>query len=287
MKMTLLKFLLCIAAPLTSLSAQEAWLLEMPNKYADYLVKKSVEKDFDAVAGIIGKIPSLIASKQITELELISFKATEGKVNKKSTLTEGSRTLTLGASYRSSAGTSLDRRTLKITTAPTERNFNIQLFGFLPRSWTTTFAHRGEKLTILLLERHAESESAVIELKNSRQLTFDAGPEENLVTWYSGDALDGQNLSYTAQAALAANPEIAYGTKIFTSIKKGADSLIRIEANSTPKDATDIVHLHHNEAKFNNLSETSGPLKKEIIKIADKSFTKEAESGKWSLTLTD
>jgi len=273
MKTTVSKLLLCFTATIASLSAQEAWLLQMPNKYADYLINRSVANDYDKVAGIVEKLPALIEKKQIREIELIKFKAKEGKVQKNEKITEGDRTLTLGSSYRSSGGSGLDRRSLNITTKPTEPSINIDCFGILPRAWTPTFIHQGEKLTLILLERHAESETAVVDLKYQRQLEFDVGPVKNRVAWFSGDPLDGQSATFLSRAVLAANPKIEYGIKIFASVKKDSDTLLRIEANSTPAKATDIIYLHHNEAKFKGLSESSGPVKRENINVDDKSDT--------------
>ena len=285
MKTTVSKLLLCFAATVTTLSAQEAWLLEMSNKHADYLVSRSVSNDYDKVAGIIEKLPGLIEKKQIREIELIKFKAKEGKVQKNEKITEGDRTLTLGSNYRSAGGNGMDRRNLAVTTKPTAPNFNIDSFGILPRAWTPTFIHQGDKMTVILLERHAESKTAVVDLKYQRQLEFDAGPDKNRVAWFSGDPLDGQSTTYLSRAALSANPKIEYGTKIFAQVRKDGDTLLRIEANSTPAKATDIIYLHHNEAKFKGLSESSGPLKKEVIKVADKSVTQESDSGEWTLTV--
>jgi hypothetical protein len=285
MKTSVSKLLLCFTATVATLSAQEAWLLQMPNKFADYLVNRSVANDYDKVAGIVEKLPGLIEKKQIREVELIKFKAKEGKVQKNEKITEGERTLTLGSSYRSAGGNGLDRRSLTVTTKPTAPSFNIDSFGILPRAWTPTFIHQGEKLTLILLERHAESKTAVVELKYLRQLEFDAGPDKNRVVWFSGDPLDGQSTTYLSRAVLSANPKIEYGIKIFAQVKKDSDTLLRIEANSTPARATDLIYLHHNEAKFKGLSESSGPLKKEVIKVADKSVTQESDSGEWTLTV--
>ena len=286
MKTIVSKLLFCFTTTVATLSAQEAWLLEMPNKYSDYLVKKSLAGDFDTVSGIIGKLPGLIVKNQIREIELIKWKAEEGKINKKKKITEGANTINAGARYYSLAGDKLDRRKITITTPSTERNFKIEIFGFLPRAWTPTFAHKGDTLTLILLERHAEGASATVSLKNLRQLEFEAGSAKESVAWYSSDPLDGKDLSYYVMASLAANPKIKFGTNIFTSVKKEGPSLLRIEAHSKASKAADFVTLHHNEAKFEGHSQTTGPLKKETIKISDKSYTKDGEAGAWTLTLT-
>ena len=60
----------------------------------------------------------------------------------------------------------------------------------------------------------------------------------------------------------------------------------KMEAARIRSEAADFVTLHHNEAKFEGHSQTTGPLKKETIKISDKSYTKDGEAGAWTLTLT-
>ncbi len=259
----------------------------MPNKYSDYLIKKSISGDYDTVAGIIEKLPNLIAGKQVREVELIKWKAEEGKVNKKAKVTHGTRTVNAGARYFSAKGDSLESRKLRITPASaTGRAIKIDLTGVIPRAWTPSFIHKGEKLTLVLLERHPESDTATVSLSNSRQLEYDAGATKELVSWYSSEALDGLKLSYESNISLLANPAIKFGTKIFSSIKKDGPSLIRLEASSQDPAGQENVFLHHNEAKFDGHSQTTGPLKFETIKVADKSFTAGEDKGAWTLTLT-
>lgn len=286
MKSPLSKLALCFAATITTLSAQEAWLLEMPNKFSDYLIKKSVAGDYDKVAGIVEKLPNLIAGKQVRELELIKWNAEDGKIHKKKKVTEGSRTFNAGSRYYSQAGESLDHRKIKLTpAAATKRNFEIDVMGQLSRAWTPTFIQKGEKLTIILLERHPESGTATVALGHMRQLEFDAGATKELVAWYSSDSLDTKDLGYQSETALVANPKVKFGMNIFTTVAKDGDSLLRLEANSQDTATPDNIILHHNEAKFKGHSETTGPLKKETIKVADKSFTAGEDQGAWTLTL--
>lgn len=257
----------------------------MPNKYGDYIIKKSLANDYDTVAGIVAKLPSLITSQQIKELELMKWGGEGGKINPKKEITEGSRTFNAGVRYYSISGQKPDHRRLKITAPTTERNISLDLYGLLPREWTPTFAHRGEKLTTILLERHAESPTATVSLDHLRQLEIKAGSNEESIAWYSVNPLDGIELSYTSEAAYVANPQVKFMTRIFSSIKKEGSSLLRIEASSEDPKKAEFVTLHHNEANFNGHAETTGPLKKETIKIADKSYTKEGEEGTWTLTL--
>lgn len=257
----------------------------MPNKYSDYLIKKSLSGDYDAVSGIITKIPTLISSKQIREVELMKWQAEGGKINTKREVNEAGRVLKVGVRYYSISGKKPDHRRLHITAPTLERSVNLDLYGLLPREWTPTFAHRGETLTTLLLERHVESPSATVSLKHSRQLEYDAGSAKESVTWYSADPLDGIELSYSSEIGMPANPKVKFTTKIFTSVNEAGNSLLRIEASSKdPKNAESIT-LNHNEASFEGHSQTTGPLKKELIKIADKTYTKEGEEGAWTLTL--
>ena len=270
----------------TTLTAQEAWILEMPNKFSDYLIKKSVAEEHDTVAGIIEKLPSLVTKKQIREVDLIKWNAEGGKINQKREINDGGRIFKAGARYYSISGQKPDFRKIKIIDIPTKPNLELSTYGFLPRAWTPTFAHRKGKFTLLILERDTNSPTATVSLKNMRQIEFDAGEAKESVSWYSADPLDTKELSYSSAIALAANPKIKFITRIFSEVKKEGDSLLRIEANSGSPTATESIALHHNEAKFEGHSETTGPLKKETIKITDKSYTKDGEAGAWTLNLT-
>ena len=75
MKNLLPAIFLSLIGSVALLPAQEAWILEMPHKYSDYLIKKAIEEEYDTVSGIIEKFPNLIASKQIREIDLIKWKA--------------------------------------------------------------------------------------------------------------------------------------------------------------------------------------------------------------------
>ena len=268
-----------------TLTAQEAWILEMPNKYSDYLIKKSVEEEHDTVAGIIEKLPSLVTKKQIREVDLIKWNAEGGKINQKREINDGGRIFKAGVRYYSISGQKPDFRKIKIIDIPTNPNLELSAYGFLPRAWTPTFAHRKGNLTLLVLERDTNSPTATVSLKNMRQIEFDAGETKESVSWYSADPLDTKELSYSSAIALAANPKIQFITRIFSEVKKEGDSLLRIEASSGSPTATESIALHHNEAKFEGHSETTGPLKKETIKITDKSYTKDGEAGAWTLNL--
>ncbi|RZN92084.1 MAG: hypothetical protein EVB10_01965 [Verrucomicrobiaceae bacterium] len=286
MKRLLPRLLLSLIITGAKLTAQEAWILEMPNKYSDYLIKKSVAEEHDTVAGIIGKLPGLVTKKQIREVDLIAWNAEGGKINQKREINDGGRIFKAGARYYSISGQKPDFRKIKISDIPTKPNFELSTYGFLPRAWTPTFAHRKGNLTLLVLERDINSPTATVSLKNMRQIEFDAGETKESVSWYSADQLDTKELSYSSTIALAANPKVQFITRIFSELKKEGDSLLRIEASSGSLTATESITLHHNEAKFEGHSQTTGPLKKETIKIADKSYTKEGEAGAWALNLT-
>ncbi len=269
----------------TTLTAQEAWILEMPNKFSDYLIKKSVAEEHDTVAGIIEKLPSLVTKKQIREVDLIKWNAEGGKINQKREINDGGRIFKAGVRYYSISGQKPDFRKIKIIDIPTNPNLELSAYGFLPRAWTPTFAHRKGNLTLLVLERDTNSPTATVSLKNMRQIEFDAGETKESASWYSADPLDTKELSYSSAIALAANPKVQFITRIFSEVKKEGDSLLRIEASSGSPTATESIALHHNEAKFEGHSETTGPLKKETIKITDKSYTKDGEAGAWTLNL--
>jgi hypothetical protein len=286
MKKFLPKLLLLLMTLSTSLTGQEAWILEMPNKFSDYLIKKSVAEEHDTVAGIIEKLPGLVTKKQIREVDLIKWNAEGGKINQKREINDGGRIFKAGARYYSISGQKPDFRKIKIIDIPTKPNLELSTYGFLPRAWTPTFAHRKGKFTLLILERDTNSPTATVSLKNMRQIEFDAGEAKESVSWYSADPLDTKELSYSSAIALAANPKIKFITRIFSEVKKEGDSLLRIEANSGSPTATESIALHHNEAKFEGHSETTGPLKKETVKITDKSYTKDGEAGAWTLNLT-
>lgn len=270
---------------ITTLTAQEAWILEMPNKFSDYLIKKSVAEEHDTVAGIIEKLPSLVTKKQIREVDLIKWNAEGGKINQKREINDGGRIFKAGVRYYSISGQKPDFRKIKIIDIPTNPNLELSAYGFLPRAWTPTFAHRKGNLTLLVLERDTNSPTATVSLKNMRQIEFDAGETKESASWYSADPLDTKELSYSSAIALAANPKVQFITRIFSEVKKEGDSLLRIEASSGSPTATESITLHHNEAKFKGHSETTGPLKKETIKITDKSYTKDGEAGAWTLNL--
>ena len=152
MKKIISPLIFILLATITNLHAQEAWLLEMPHKYSDYLISKSTAEDYDALEKVLSRIPELIASKQIREIEKITWKAEAGKHHPLETLEIGNRKLTIGSRYRSAAGTKLIYRLFTIKSAPTEYNITLNTSGSLSRTWTPTFVHKKEKLSILLLE---------------------------------------------------------------------------------------------------------------------------------------
>jgi hypothetical protein len=216
MKKFLPKLLLLLMTLSTSLTGQEAWILEMPNKFSDYLIKKSVAEEHDTVAGIIEKLPSLVTKKQIREVDLIKWNAEGGKINQKREINDGGRIFKAGARYYSISGQKPDFRKIKIIDIPTKPNLELSAYGFLPRAWTPTFAHRKGELTLLILERDTNSPTATVSLKNMRQIEFDAGEAKESVSWYSADPLDTKELSYSSAIALAANPKIKFITRIFS-----------------------------------------------------------------------
>ena len=287
MKKSFVSLLLCLIGTFSILPAQEAWLLEMPNKYSDYLLKKTLAEEYDTVTGIIEKIPNLIASKQIQELELVKWNADEGKINRKEKVTEGTSRYDAGARYYALTKDSLEHRKITISPASnTKRTFKLETYGVIPRSWTPTFIQKGPKFTLLLLERNLDANTETISLSHRVHFELQTGTTKNFITWYSSDSLDAKKLSYTKQKSHNTNPLLKFGTNLFSYINKDGDSLIRIEQHLLPDRKTSTIGLYHNEAKFQGHTETSGPLKEEIIKIADKSFTVGENKGKWTLTLT-
>ena len=279
------KLLVILAASIGSLGAQEAWILEMPNKYSDYLIKKAVEGDQATVDGIVEKLPGLIAKKQIREIELITWKADGGKNHPKKMATIAGQERQLGSFYRSSGGGPNERRNFNITTITTEKNYNIDLFGKLAKTWTPTFSHRTEKETLLVLERNPFDGDGSLKISHTRQVSLDS-TSKSAVTWYAASSMDDQLLSFSEQSIHPANEKMIYGVRFLTVTRKGGDTLLRMEAHSTSPSAKDFLTLSHNEATFKGHSQTTGPLKKETIKIVDKSFTDDGESGSWTLTLT-
>jgi len=143
MKKPLTTLFLSFIANFSFLSAQEAWLLEMPNKYSDYLIKKSLAEDHDTVASIIEKLPDLITSKQAREIDLLTWKAVDGKIHKNKKITEGTATITAGVRYYSLSAGSTDHRKISIIPpVSTQRTFKIETFGRLkltppPSHWAT------------------------------------------------------------------------------------------------------------------------------------------------------
>ena len=280
-----LKLLLLAMVSTGSLSAQEAWILEMPNKYSDYLIKKATEGDQATVDGIVEKLPGLIAKKQIREIELITWKAEGGKNHPKKMVTIDGQERQIGSAYRSSGGGPNERRNLNITTLANEKDYNIDLFGKLAKNWTPTFSRRTDSLTLLILERNSFDGDNALKPTHSRQVSLDSS-SKTAVTWYAADSMDGQLLSFSEQAVHPGNDQITFGERFLTVTRKDGETLLRIEAHTATPSAKDFLVLSHTEATFAGLSQTTGPLKKETIKIADKTFTDDGESGSWTLTLT-
>lgn len=280
-----LKLLVLAMASIGSLSAQEAWILEMPNKYSDYLIKKAVEGDQATVDDIVEKLPGLIAKKQIREVELITWKAEGGKNHPKKMVTIAGQERQIGSAYRSSGGGPNERRNLNITTPANEKDYNIDLFGKLAKTWTPTFSRRTDSLTLLVLERNPFDGDSSLKLSHSRQISLDSSSKSS-VTWYAAGSMDGQLLSFSEQTVHPANDQLTFGERFLTVTRKEGETLLRIEAHSATPSAKDFLVLSHNEATFQGLSQTTGPLKKETIKIADKTFTDDGEAGSWTLTLT-
>lgn len=273
-------------AALGQLRAQEAWILEMPNKYSDYLIKKAVDGDAATVEGIIEKIPDLISKNQIREIELITWKADGGKIHPKEMKKIDDVEIQMGSTYTSMGGTVSERRNLNIVAAATERNFNITLFGPLGKAWTPTFSFRDEKLTVLVLERSVLDGKAPLVPDHSLRISFDA-TAKGTITWYASESLNAQQLVFSQLTAHPANAKVTYGVKIFSSVRKAGDSLVRMEMHHLDPALKDVIVLNHNQANFKDLPQSSGPLNKETITIADKSVSSDGEEGTYSITLSD
>lgn len=271
---------------MVSATAQEAWLLEMPNRFADFLVQKAVTEDFDAIAGIVEKLPGLVEQKQISEIELIEWKAEAGKHHKKEEITVGQRTIQLGSAYRSNGGDGTQRRFLSVTTPVGQRDFTIETFGTLSRAWMPTFVHRTEEMSVVLLEKWKDSPTATVSLKHSRKLEYEVGSKKEHVVWYSADGMMMQNLSYGAVTVIQEEPFANFVTRIFTSVKTEDFSLLRVEANARiPGDEGRLV-MYHTEASFRGVSQLTGNLKKETMKLSDLSVQQNGTQGNWTLVLT-
>lgn len=285
MKKITAKILLLVVASLGSLKAQEAWVLEMPNKYSDYLIKKALAGEATTVSDIVEKLPALIAKKEIKEIELITWKAENGKVHPKKMMKIGDQEKQLGSTYQASGGSNNERRILTITTPPTERDFSIDLYGKLAKTWMPTFSYRSETMTLLVLERSTFDGEDSLKLDHSCQLTIDAKAKATFA-WYSSIPVDGQLLSFSDLAVHPANDKITFGAKILASIRKEGESLLRMEVHSSSPAAKDVLVLSHNQATFPGHSQKTGPLRQETITIADKKVTDDGEVGSWTLTLT-
>jgi len=290
MKKSLTTLFLSFIANFSFLSAQEAWLLEMPNKYSDYLIKKSLAEDHDTVASIIEKLPDLITSKQAREIDLLTWKAVDGKIHKNKKITEGTATITAGVRYYSLSAGSTDHRKISIIPpVSTQRTFKIETFGRLSRVWSPTFVHRGDKLTLVLLERHAEADTATISLGHKTEIEVQSSDSKDLISWYSSDSLDTKQLIYYSRSALAANPRIKFGSNLFIHLNKEANSLLRVEQHKLDSKSKnpESLFLYHNEARFEGHTQSTGPLKEEVIKIKNKSFAVGEKTGTWTLTLAN
>jgi len=284
MKKIISPLIFILLATITNLHAQEAWLLEMPHKYSDYLISKSTAEDYDALEKVLSRIPELIASKQIREIEKITWKAEAGKHHPLETLEIGNRKLTIGSRYRSAAGTKLIYRLFTIKSAPTEYNITLNTSGSLSRTWTPTFVHKKEKLSILLLERHAESATATTSLSHHQSLTFDLSPGSESATWYSSEKLDNVDLTYQNVAKHPANEQVDIGTKLFSVIKPEGKSLLRMEVFRKKANSEEKMQVHHNQASFSGTEQTTGPLQLEVVNIADKKYEKDETKATWTLS---
>lgn len=284
MKKIILPLIFILLATITNLHAQEAWLLEMPHKYSDYLISKSTAEDYDAVESVLSRIPTLIENKQIREIEKITWKAEEGKHHPNGTLEIGNRKLVIGSRYRSAAGTKLTYRLLTIKSAPTEYDITLNTSGPLSRTWTPTFVHKKEKFSILLLERHSESDTATTSLSHHRSLTFDLSPGSESATWFSSEKFDNVDLTYQNVAKHTANDKINIGTRFFSVIKPESKSLLRMEIFREKANSKEKMQVHHNQASFSGIEQTTGPLQLEIVNIADKKYEKSETTATWTLS---
>lgn len=264
------------------LSAQEAWLIEMPNKYSDYLFKKLDADDTETVDSIIEKLPSLVANKTIKEIEKISWRDKGGVHHPAGTVDVSGQTLKTGSTYLPPFGDTKVQRILKITTAPAEKDYKVTSFGNLTEDWSPTFYHRSGDSTLILLERDPDAVEAQRFFSNSVRLKYGIN-DENTIHWRSTDPLDNLNLSYEEKIATKANPAVSFYSRFLLAIKRNAKTILRLESGARDPEKPGEIALYYNEVQFDGLSETNGTFKKEVTQLETKEVTQAGEEGSWTL----
>jgi len=257
-----------------SLRAQEAWLLEMPKKFGGYLVNKAKAGENDAVQEIIGKLPVLVTKKTIREVESIKWKA-PGKIHQAK------------SQYGSRAGNDKTQRSLNIQAPAGENNYKIISYGELTKSWALTVVLIKGDQYLILLERDESSSKESVTASNIRSITYKAA-ETGRLTWYSSIPLDEKTLTFREVLALksAGRPApIQYGVRVLARLAKKGESLIQLEISGKEPGSADAVLLHHNQIRFQNFSQLTGPLKKETVSLKTPDVKDEGENGTWTLTV--
>lgn len=257
-----------------SLRAQEAWLLEMPKKFGSYLLSKSKAGENDTLQEIIAKLPALVTKKTVREVESIKWKAPGKNHQAKSR-------------YSSRVGVDKSQRSLSIQTPAGENNYKIDSYGELSKSWAPTVVLIKGDQYLILFERDESSEKESITASNIRSISYKAA-ETGELTWFSTTPLDEKTLTFSEVLDLKAAGRpvpIQYGVRVVARLAKKGESLLQLEVSGKESSNPDAVLLHHNEVRFQNFAQLTGPLKKETVSLKTPDVKDGGENGTWTLTV--
>ncbi len=258
----------------SSLSAQEAWLLQMPKKYGSYLLSKSQAGENETVQDIIAKLPDLVKKNTIKEIESIKWQA-PGKLHQ------------ANSQYLSQTGVDKTQRSIFIESPKGQDSYKLSIYGELSKSWAPTLVLiRGDQY-LILLEKDESAAKETVAQSHTRKIAYKGGNEGEL-TWYSSTPLNGKSLLFQERQEIVSPDRptpVRFGTRIVCLLNKEGESSVQLELNSKDAGKPDEIYLHHNQAIFPKLSQLTGPLKKEIISLKEKGATDAGEEGSWTLTI--
>ena len=140
---------------------------------------------------------------------------------------------------------------------------------------------------LILFERDESSEKESITASNMRSISYKAAGAGEL-TWFSTTPLDEKTLTFSEVLDLKAEGRpvpIQYGVRVVARLAKKGESLLQIEVSGKESSNPDAVLLHHNEVRFQNFGQLTGPLKKETVSLKTPDVKDGGENGTWTLTV--
>lgn len=173
--------------------ASEAWLLEMDARFHEALMKRFAEGDPAACRHVTDKLPELVKSGKIKELESISTdSATGGKVHPSGQFmmkaSDGTENPTkIGSTYSGGSGLADGRRLqIKSKGEGLGAKLGIQVTGRLSKAWQPVFSVESGGIVRVLMERDPAAEEEF--WKPLGLLTLSAPvPEKMKITWVLGE----------------------------------------------------------------------------------------------------